>query len=30
MEDPETRKLRKSCAKFEGHVPVVGPYAEYL
>ena len=30
MEEPETRKLRRDCAKFEGHVPVVGPYAEYL
>ena len=30
MEEEEARRLRRDCAKFEGHVPVVGSYAEWL
>lgn len=30
MDDPETRKLRRDCQKFDGLVPLVGSFQDYL
>lgn len=30
MEDAEARLLRRDCLKFEGNVPLVGSYKDYL
>lgn len=30
MEDPEARKLRRECMKFEGNIPLLGSYKDVL